>query len=196
MILLATIPEACLSYLALGGVFALGGALGYAICTILDRDPTGNVTPNLITNGEALEMIHRFRAGVNDDTASGHIELGVLLGYIELIKSKCSAVGKDLSGLEYYFAKYGPGPSGSTAITKDSKDNRNTLVIYPTFKDAAGDFIPFDPSVSTTTDIKRVVDLNDSTNWSNRANLGGMYDTEAFVLNRLHMSPPRNPDTL
>ena len=112
-----------LSALALGGIFALGGTLGFAICHILDKDPTADLNPNLITNRKALELIDRYQqsAGQNN-TFSGHIKLGVLLAYISKMQPRCKAIGRKLSGLEYYFAIY------EGQINSNDDSGRSTVV--------------------------------------------------------------------
>ena len=164
----------------------MGGALGYVICTQLSRNPKVQLAANLINNAEALRLISNFQQNASTgDAVSGHLDLGVLLAYIDEMKVICSAAGKDLSGLEYYFAKYGPADNAPS-------QNQNTILLYPTFENA-GAHIPFDPEINlnvVTMYAQYQADLQ-----SNVVLSGTTYNS-ANVLNRTHMSPPRQPSTL
>ncbi len=175
----------CLSYIALGGILFLGVGLGFAICTLLSRDPKADLTASLITNADALRLIDNYKSNNSqNNSVSGHFELGVIVGYIDKMKTACSSAGKNLSGLEFYFARYGQS---------DTPDqNTDTIVIYPTYEDN-GKHIPFDPDLNVT-----VKDLNVDyqTDKASPANLSASKYTSTNVLNRAHMSPPREPLTL
>jgi hypothetical protein len=184
--------EVCLSYLALGGIFFLGTALGFAVCTVLNRNPVTDLGQNLISNLEALRLIDNFHArSTQGDAVSGHLELGTLVGYIDRMKAQCKTVGIELSGLEYYFAKYG-------VADHPPNENQNTIVVFPTYEDN-GAQIPIDPFLPFVNGRPvTVVDLYaDFLNDRNiPANLEAGQYTSSNVLNRTNMSPPRPPLTL
>jgi len=180
------LPEVCINYLALGGIFLLGGALGYMICTRLNKDPRSDLGNNLIDNAMALRLIKNYQdKSESGDAVSGHLQLGVLMAYVNEMQTKCDAVGKPLSGLEYYFATYGPQDH-------TPNENQNTIVIYPTYENG-GAHIPFDPDLN-----QNVAALYGQFNADLLANaaLSGTTYSSSNVLNRTHMSPPRQPATL
>ena len=95
--------DICLSFLSVGGILLLGVGLGYAICTILDRNPTTGLAQKLISNKEALDLIRNYQGPNYDKTAGGHIELGSLLAYIDKMKAECKAKNKKLSAASLTF---------------------------------------------------------------------------------------------
>ncbi len=180
----------CLSNLQLAGIF-LAGVAATAFLTWLynllrNRNNSIDISANLISNEQALTMIGNYHAqGLNDNTASGHLELETLMAYIASMQDKCTTAGKTLSGLEYFFAKYGQAEH-------PPNQNLNTIVFYPTYVgtiDGHTGHIPFDPD-ATADSVKVMSDERKSgalrTAWANSNN----------VLNRTHMSPPREPLTL
>ncbi len=180
--------DACLSFLALGGIVALAAGLGYLICTFLDRDPKGDLGSNLITNVKALELIANYQAPGYTNTASGHLELGVLLAYIDKVKTQCSSINKELSGLEYYFAKYGE-------FDNPPNENQNTIVIYPTYKNG-NDHIPIDPFLPLVNNepvTVKSINIQYKIDVAAQASMSDSLYTSNNVLNKSHMSPPRQP---
>jgi len=83
-----------------------------------------------------------------------------------------------MSGLEYYFAKYGKDGS--------ENENRSTIVMYPTYNDGLN-HVPIDPFLSTQASPATVVSMYRNNSRTSRIN------DSRYVLNRLHMSPPRQP---
>ena len=157
----------------------VGGIIYYFICKNQNSTPAVNIDDKLIDNAEALRLIDNYKGCNEDDTVSGHIELGVLLTYINSVTSKCQEIGMTLSGLEYYFAKY------DNDIVNG---HRSTIVIYPTYKDSNNNHIPFDPFISTNSDPVTVVGLN-GVSASNRS--GDSRFSSKHVLDKSNMSPPR-----
>ncbi|MDF1697276.1 MAG: hypothetical protein P1U56_15640 [Saprospiraceae bacterium] len=171
----------------------VGGVIYYFICRAQSAVPTAGLSDKLISNMEALSIIHNYQATAPDNTASGHLDLGVLLAYIDAAKTQCTAVGKDLSGLEYYFAKYNNDANNG---------NRPTIVMYPTYfdgQDQSGNdlHIPFDPFISTTGHPMKVKDMSDQyiADATDAARKSSFY-TSVHALNRSNMSPPNPPLTL
>ena len=165
----------------------IGGLVYYFICKSQNATPVVNLNANLISNGEAIDMINRYSCS-SDDTASGHLDLGVLLSYVDKMSTQCKSIGMELSGLEYYFAKYDNDPVNA---------NRSTIVIFPTYRDG-GNHVPFDPFLSTSSNSKiEVIALNDTTNKNQRStSKSTWYDNSAaqmVALDRSNMSPPRQP---
>lgn len=186
---IAEIDGTCLSNLALGGLFLLSVGVGFAaasyLCFKRNSNTNIDIQDNLITNGMAIDMIERFMNcyhdenntdDCSDDTISGHFELDVLLTYIAQMKAKMTTPGKPMSGLEFYFAKY------ATDSSEDSK--RNTIVIYPTYQDVDSEgktvHIPCDPDSSSPVPVIRTTPAQRNVQTRN-------------VLNKLNMSPPRQP---
>lgn len=159
----------------------VGGITYFFICKSQNSTPSVPIANKLISNRDALHLISRYNCGSNDDTVSGHLDLGVLLTYIDQISQQCTSIGMTLSGLEYYFAKYDNDPVNN---------DRSTIVIYPTFRDENGDHVPFDPYESTSANPVTVVNLN-SVAVASRT--GSQRWTRNFVLDRSNMSPPRKP---
>jgi hypothetical protein len=169
------------SILPFGIGVLVSGVLFYFICKA-QSSPTGSVGASLIDNATAISMIKNYNPCDTSDTAtiSGHLEIGALLGYIDEATTKCETLGFELSGLEYYFAKY-----------IDELENRRTIVIYPTVQEIEADgtvhHIPFDPFLSTSADTMTVVEIN-LDNLKTRS----IFESK-HVLDRSHMSPPRKP---
>jgi len=178
--------DVCLGYLSLGGIIALAAIGGFLICTVLNKNPTADLEDSLISNEQALKMIENL--GISDPTAarSGHLDLGVLVAYIDRMKSKCSTAGKPMTGLEYFFAQYG-------ANEHTPNGGQNTILFYPTYQGTvngvAGN-IPFDPDSSAAS----VKDMNDVRRTNGALN--NNWTISRNVLNRTHMSPPNPPLTL
>lgn len=180
-----TVSGVCLSYFTLGGILFLGAALGYAIAIRLNRNPSADLTMNLITNKDALRMIANYKAvSPAGDSVSGHLELGVLMAYISRMQTLCTNAGREMSGVEYYFARYG--------ANDEPDQNRNTIVMYPTYAEG-GAHIPFDPTPNIS-----VVNLNTAyqTEVGGGATMAVAHASSMNVLNRTNMSPPRQPLTL
>ncbi|MEM9549052.1 MAG: hypothetical protein AAGA77_23900 [Bacteroidota bacterium] len=162
--------------------FFIGIATGLFICFLIseDGDQVPNpspidITSNLITNAEATALINNF-SGCSDDTTtvSGHIELPVLLEYLRQMGDQCQSVGRELSGLEYYFAKYNNDPDNG---------NRITALFYPTYRDSVlNHYVPFDPFSNLS--VERM-----------NTGLQRTIATDAIncVLDKSNMSPPRQP---
>ena len=157
----------------------VGGITYFFICRSQNATPSVPIANKLISNKMALDMISNYSCSNGDDTVSGHLELGVLLTYINQISSQCTSIGMTMSGLEYYFARY-----DEDAVN----DSRSTIVIYPTFEDANGNHVPFDPYESTNGSPVTVVALNATALGSRN---GSARWTRNFVLDKSNMSPPR-----
>lgn len=155
----------------------IGGVMAYFICKRVSSSPGTPLAGNLIDNETAFQMINNFENCTKDDTVSGHIELGVLHEYINQMSTRCTNIGMDLSGLEFYFAKYEP--------TDAVNPGRTTIVFYPTYNDGAN-HIPFDPLTSSNGNPVTVFDM------SRNARTNAM-NNSLCALDRLHMSPPRQP---
>jgi hypothetical protein len=165
-----------LAPLAIG--VAIGGALGYFICSQAGT-PKNLHTSNLISNNEAIAMIDDRRAQQPSDPFSGHLEIGVLLSYIQEVQEQCDIIGVEFSGLEYYFANH-------LQDNGDSWDEGTlTTVLYPTYKSGVN-HIPFDPFISTSANLVSVLDIKSDLN---------QHGSSMHVLNRVNMSPPKQPHT-
>ncbi len=165
-----------LAPLAIGVV--IGGALGYFVCN-QSGVPQNLHANNLISNSEAISMIDDRRAQQSSDPFSGHLEIGILLSYIQEVQERCDVIGVEFSGLEYYFANH-------LQDNSDSWDEGTlTTVLYPTYKSGVN-HIPFDPFISSAANQVSVLDI--------KADLT-QYGSSAHVLNRVNMSPPKQPHT-
>lgn len=207
------ITQECIGLLLTTGIIA--AAAGFFICHRLNNtdptDPTGPTGPNdlnidnkLLTNEEALQMINRYREQVSipvkDNTASGYIDIDVLNVYIDTVRAKCAEVGKELTGLEYYFAKY------EGEINEGDNSGRSTIIFFPTYwgedEDGNTGNIPFDPFQV----VNPVHVRNMNTAWrSAQAPSGGQTSRSAqgstefsgsCALNKSNMSPPKKPITI
>ena len=165
--------------------FILGIAAGLFICFIISSDPEADpeidISANLITNAMAISMINNYSPCLeNDNTVSGHVELDVLLGFINKMSNQCQSINMELSGLEYYFAQY--------SNDKDNADRR-TVLFYPTYKDTIDGtriiHVPFDPFSSRVGQPMNVIDMNDPGERTIET------DTSRCVLDKSNMSPPR-----
>lgn len=134
---------------------------------------------NLITNTDAIGMIDARIAEAPNTSISGHLDIGVLLSYIAEIQERCDAIGVEFSGLEYYFANHATSNPGSW------NNGSLTTVIYPTYK-SGNDNIPFDPFLSTSSNIVTVIDIKNDL---------AQYGSSAHVLNKSNMTPPKQPVT-
>jgi len=159
--------------------FFIGIAAGLFICFLIsddeNADPSIDISANLITNAEASTLINNFNGCDSDTTTtSGHLELPILLEYIKQMGNQCQTMGREMSGLEYYFAQYSNDPVNGDRIT---------ALFYPTYRDStSGNYVPFDPFSGL--DVQGM-------------NSGGLRttrsDTIKCVLDKSNMSPPRQP---
>lgn len=157
----------------------VAGVTYYFICKNQNSMPSTNITHKLISNAEALELIDNYSGCKDDDTVSGHLELDVLLTYIDQATTQCDSIGIQLSGLEYYFAKY---------KNDATNGDRSTIVIYPTYKDANNNHVPFDPFISTSGNPVEVQALNSVAVGSRSSD---SRFSSRHVLDKSNMSPPR-----
>ena len=161
--------------------FFVGIAAGLFICFLISGDPDDppevDISANLISNAEAFTMIdNHVHCTPEDSTISGHVELPILLGYINKMSNQCQSIGMEMSGLEYYFARYTNDPDN---------DDRPTILFYPTYRSSNG-HVPFDPFSSISGSPAHVVNINNG-------NRRIATDTVRCVLDRSNMSPPRPP---
>lgn len=165
--------------------FFLGIAAGLFICFMVNKDENSNpdidISANLISNGDAIALINNFTGcDSTDNTVSGHLELDVLLSYINKMSNQCQSIGAEMSGLEYYFARYMNDPVNA---------NRRTALFYPTYSDTIDGLVvhvPFDPFSSTRTDRIDVVRMSREAGLMNAT-----IDAVMCVLDKSNMSPPR-----
>lgn len=165
----------------------LGGAVvgliaGLAICFTLTSK--GGSQPSLtpqstISNQEAIRLIQNFQnTNQNDTIHSGHLEWNDFMAYLKYIEEQVSDGGRDISGIEVFFGRYGQ------VAPHPDHENTQTIVLYPTYEED-GNHIPFDPGSNQ----------NIGTMFNNTVlSTSGSGPNSAY--NRSWMSPPRQPTTL
>lgn len=184
-----------LSQLVYLGIGLIGGWL---LKWIIDENLFA--TPKkLISNNEAMALILNFQKD-NPGVHSGHLEWNDFNNYLKFIKKKVKSSGMKISGLEYYFGRYGENDA--------EQPNQQTIVLFPTYEGVVEDsqnqkvkgHIPFDPENTSRMgrnisireiyrSIPKEIDLEN-------ARIENGFGDSTLAYNRSQMSPPRPPNTL
>lgn len=178
--------------LAIGAL--IGGIIAYYMCQNSNSEPVQDISQNLISNGTAISnILNKVNDNTNDAIISGHIPLNILFPYLQMLEKESRNSVKKVAGIEFYFTRY---EEQTIQQTEDLEENLRydlSFLLYPTFLNQTGEYIPFDPiasksTITTLEDLHRKhIDIEDD-DYPMKHN--------SIALNRANMSPPRGHNWL
>ena len=165
-----------------------GGIIAYYLCKQSSSGPTVDLSRNLISNNEAIaNIMNKQSDGSNDAIISGHLPLNILLPYLQMLEVASRSAIKKVSGIEFYFTRYEEQVLQQGGNTLDNQRYDLSFLLYPTYENENGEFIPFDP-IASKTEVVTLKSLK-----GNLATAASRTDSPSdyVALNRVNMSPPR-----